>query len=93
MKADCEPSKLAERVRLVAVAQAPKSMGYGPGVSYEMATMASRVGREGKLSSSREAYGLLASKPNIDTFAVVISVGHRTSVRPVATAAFCTPWS
>ena len=31
------------------------------------------------------------SNPSIDTLAVVISVGHRTSVRPFATAIFCVP--
>jgi hypothetical protein len=31
------------------------------------------------------------SNPSIDTLAVVISVGHRISVRPVATATFCVP--
>ena len=29
--------------------------------------------------------------PRIDTLAVVISVGHRISVRPFATAIFCVP--
>src|SRR5215467_11471582 len=31
------------------------------------------------------------SNPSIDTLAVVISVGHRISVRPFATAIFCVP--
>src|SRR5215813_12616373 len=31
------------------------------------------------------------SNPSIDTLAVVISVGHRISVRPFATATFCLP--
>ena len=31
------------------------------------------------------------SNPSIDTLAVVISVGHRISVRPVAAAIFCVP--
>jgi len=31
------------------------------------------------------------SNPRIDTLAVVISVGHKISVRPFATAIFCVP--
>ena len=34
---------------------------------------------------------MLYSNPRIDTLAVVISVGHRISVRPFATAIFCVP--
>ncbi len=34
---------------------------------------------------------MLYSNPSIDTLAVVISVGHRISVRPFATAIFCVP--
>ncbi len=39
----------------------------------------------------RRPYLPPAPKPRIDTLAVVISVGHRISVRPVATATFWTP--
>src|SRR5262249_23647061 len=40
-----------------------------------------------------QAAGDTYSNPRIDTLAVVISVGHRISVRPVATATFCVPLS
>jgi hypothetical protein len=48
--------------------------------------------REGRLESAAViALAMLYSNPSIDTLAVVISVGHRISVRPVATAIFCVP--
>ena len=48
----------------------------------------------GETSSGHRAVTRFAkpySNPSIDIFAVVISVGHRISARPFATATFCVP--
>jgi hypothetical protein len=66
------------------------------------ATTAAATVTEPRLSRERmkgtmaaPAYSCLCpwpySNPSIDTLAVVISVGHRISVRPFATAIFCIP--
>jgi hypothetical protein len=48
--------------------------------------------REGGLESAAvRRLAMPHSNPSIDTLAVVISVGHRISVRPFATAIFCFP--
>ena len=49
------------------------------------------AGWKAQRSSRRGAVGDAYSNPSIDTLAVVISVGHRISVRPFATAIFCVP--
>src|SRR5246127_1443191 len=50
-------------------------------------------GQAGKRGGHRAVSRLAMpySNPSIDTLAVVISVGHRISVRPFATAIFCVP--
>ena len=58
-------------------------------VSSFLSSLGPSVGDGG--SSFWIALYLPISNPSIDTFAVVISVGHKTSVRPVATATFCFP--
>ena len=49
------------------------------------------VAEPGSSSDDQLLLGHSYSNPSIDTLAVVISVGHRISVRPFATAIFCVP--
>ena len=48
-------------------------------------------GRTARGAIRTTAFGARYSNPSTDTLAVVISVGQRISVRPVAAATFCLP--
>ena len=51
-----------------------------------------RIGKmTGQATTRPKREAMPYSNPSIDTLAVVISVGHRISVRPFATAIFCVP--
>jgi hypothetical protein len=54
-------------------------------------TSFARAGWSAAVIAPSGGVGMLYSNPSIDTLAVVISVGHRISVRPFATAIFCVP--
>lgn len=51
-----------------------------------------RIGKmTGEATTCPKREAMPYSNPSTDTLAVVISVGHRISVRPFATAIFCVP--
>src|SRR5271165_1854410 len=66
-------------------------LSFGAGIC--PSTRRASRGQVGKRGGHRAVRRLARpySNPSIDTLAVVISVGHRISVRPFATAIFCVP--